>query len=106
MSPRKFDATPTESPMGNKTSGGRKEVLTSIARQHLDMPTLETWNSDSLDFHEVSVWQTAKALSAAYDAGAAGLLAAAEALLKARDEGSDPAGAWEDLRRAVTQARN
>ena len=31
------------------------ELFTNIAREHLNIPTLETRNSDSLDFHDVSV---------------------------------------------------
>ena len=41
--------------------------LENIARTVLD--TLETRNSDELDFHEMSVWQVKKALEAAYKAG-------------------------------------
>ena len=46
-----------------------QKKLESIARQHLNIPTLETRKSDSLDFHEVSVWSLLEALQAAYDAG-------------------------------------
>ncbi len=45
------------------------QILTDIAHKHLDIATLETRNSDSLDFHEVSVWSVKDALSAAYQAG-------------------------------------
>jgi hypothetical protein len=44
-------------------------ILTQIANEHLDIPTLETRRSDSLDFHDVAVWQVHKALKAAYMAG-------------------------------------
>lgn len=44
-------------------------VLTQIARQHLGIETLETRNSDRLDFHEVAVWNLKAALEAAYRAG-------------------------------------
>ncbi len=47
------------------------KILTQIASQHLDIPTLETRRSDSLDFHEVAVWQVREALQAAYLAGVA-----------------------------------
>ncbi len=47
-------------------------VLTTIASEHLGIPTLQTRNSDSLDFHEVSVWSLKHALSAAYQAGVDG----------------------------------
>jgi len=46
-------------------------LLEKIAREILDIETLKTRNSDSLDFHECSVWQIEKALQAAYDAGRA-----------------------------------
>ena len=46
------------------------DVLEAIARERLDVPTLRTRKSDSLDFHEVSVWQLREALDAAYRAGA------------------------------------
>lgn len=44
-------------------------ILTAIAKEHLRIPTLEVRNSDSLDFHEVSVWGVKAALTAAYRAG-------------------------------------
>ena len=43
--------------------------LAQIARQHLHIETLETRRSDSLDFHDVSVWGVKAALHAAYDLG-------------------------------------
>jgi hypothetical protein len=46
------------------------KLLTAIARQQLCIPTLKTRRSDSLDFHEVAVWQLKSALEAAFDAGA------------------------------------
>jgi hypothetical protein len=46
------------------------KILTTIASEHLGIATLETRNSDSLDFHDVSVWGVKYALSAAYQAGA------------------------------------
>lgn len=45
-------------------------ILTVIAREHLDIETLETRRSDSLDFHDVAVWSVKEALLAAYQAGA------------------------------------
>jgi hypothetical protein len=44
---------------GWKLKHARENVarkLTGIARQHLDLETLETRNSDSLDFHDLAVW--------------------------------------------------
>ncbi|XHR30397.1 MAG: DUF6900 domain-containing protein [Chthoniobacteraceae bacterium] len=40
-----------------------------IAKELLDIETLETRNMDSLDFHELSVLEIRKALEAAYNAG-------------------------------------
>jgi hypothetical protein len=55
-------------------------LLTQIAQEHLFIDTLETQNSDSLDFHDVSVWGVKEALIAAYQAGlAAGQKAAQKA---------------------------
>jgi hypothetical protein len=45
-------------------------TLTAIAQQHLGVETLATRKADSLDFHEVSVWNIKAALEAAYAAGA------------------------------------
>jgi hypothetical protein len=44
-------------------------LLAELARQHLHIETLETRNSDSLDFHDVAVWAVRDALAAAYEAG-------------------------------------
>ena len=44
-------------------------LLTQIAQQHLKVETLETRHSDSLDFHDVAVWQIEEALEAAFEAG-------------------------------------
>ena len=41
-----------------------------IAHEILGLETLEKRNRDSLDFHDLSVWQIKKALEAAYLAGA------------------------------------
>lgn len=43
--------------------------LLKIARRHLGLETLATQSSDSLDFHEVAVWNIKAALEAAYEAG-------------------------------------
>lgn len=56
------------------------QLLARIALDHLFIETLATRNSDSLDFHDVSVWGVKSALVAAYQAGlAAGQNAAAKA---------------------------
>lgn len=46
-------------------------LLAEIAMKHFFIDTLETRNSDSLDFHDVAVWAIRSALEAAYAAGAA-----------------------------------
>ena len=45
------------------------QLMTQIAQQHLRLETLETRHSDSLDFHEVAIWQIQEALQAAFEAG-------------------------------------
>lgn len=45
------------------------KTIEKIAREILDLETLETRNSDSLDFHDLAVWEIRKALEAAYEAG-------------------------------------
>ena len=49
-----------------------KELMT-IARKQLSIYSLETRKSDSLDFHEVSVWGVKEALIRAYVLGRFGL---------------------------------
>lgn len=44
-------------------------ILSKIARQHLRLETLETRNSDSLDFSDQAVWNIKAALEHAYSAG-------------------------------------
>ena len=47
----------------------RDRMLTTIATRSLNIPTLRARNSDSLDFHEVSVWSLLEALRLAYSSG-------------------------------------
>ncbi|WP_430463608.1 DUF6900 domain-containing protein [Tabrizicola sp.] len=47
----------------------RDALLLQIAERHLILDTLETRNSDSLDFHEHAVWAIRSALEAAFEAG-------------------------------------
>lgn len=49
----------------------KNQTILKIAREVLDLATLETRNSDALDFREQAVWQIAKALDVAYEAGRA-----------------------------------
>jgi hypothetical protein len=53
-----------------RTTAPPEDVLVAIAHEQLGIATLETRNSDSLDFHDVSVWALKEALLAAYQAGA------------------------------------
>ena len=46
-------------------------TLQQIAATLLGVETLDTRHSDSLDFHDLAVWQIEAALRAAYEAGAA-----------------------------------
>lgn len=47
----------------------RDRMLEGIAKRALDIATLQTRKSDSLDFHEVAVWSLLEALRLAYVAG-------------------------------------
>ena len=44
-------------------------ILTLIAQKHLGIETLQTRNSDSLDFHDTAVWCLKDALEATFKAG-------------------------------------
>jgi hypothetical protein len=46
-----------------------KQLITDIARKHLFIPTLKPRRANSLDFHNVAVWQVEAALIAAFYAG-------------------------------------
>lgn len=54
-----------------------EKAIAEIARAHLAIETLETRQSDALDFHDVAVWNVRAALEAAYDAGVAAASVAA-----------------------------
>lgn len=55
-------------------------LILDIATRHFFIETLETRNSDRLDFHDVAVWAIRAALEAAYEAGR---VAGAKAMLVA-----------------------
>ena len=56
----------------NKIDANRMaEAIQKIAKEHLDLETLETRKSDRLDFTDQAVWSIRAALEAAYHAGAA-----------------------------------
>ena len=64
-----------------KTNPAAPEALIlGIATRHFFIETLETQNSDRLDFHDVAVWAMRAALEAAYEAGR---VAGAKAMLAA-----------------------
>ncbi len=46
-----------------------EQLIERIAKDILDIPTLKTRKSDSLDFHDCAVWQIKRALENAYKAG-------------------------------------
>lgn len=50
-------------------NSARDALLLQIAERHLFLETLETRNSDSLDFHGHAIWAIRSALEAAFDAG-------------------------------------
>ena len=64
--PKQNEQTATENA---RTEPRPKVVTDQIAKDKLGIATLETQNSDRLDFHELSVWQIQDALLAAYHAG-------------------------------------
>jgi hypothetical protein len=55
----------------NRATKKRDEAIEAIARNILEIETLAERKSDSLDFHEVSVWGLRGALLAAYELGLA-----------------------------------
>ena len=67
--------TPGDEAMTAKTTpakGPSEALLLEIATKHFhSIETLETQNSDRLDFHDVAVWAIRAALEAAFAAGQA-----------------------------------
>ncbi len=45
------------------------QQIIEIAKRHLQIETLEERKSDTLDFHEVSVWGVKRALEEAFELG-------------------------------------
>ena len=63
-------STPTQGDDHDQASRQNpRNLLQQLALDHLFIETLETRNSDRMDFHEVSVWGVKSALMAAYEAG-------------------------------------
>jgi len=56
-------------------------LILEIATRHFFVETLETRNSDRLDFHDVAVWAMRAALEDAFEAGR---IAGAKAMLAAQ----------------------
>lgn len=44
-------------------------LISEIAAKYLGVKTLETQNSDPLDFHDLAAWSLKAALEAAFNAG-------------------------------------
>ena len=63
-SDRNMPRRPTTNPTAQ-----RDALLLQIAERHLFLETLDTRNTDSLDFHEHAVWAVRSALEAAFEAG-------------------------------------
>ena len=51
------------------SDAARDALLLTLAERHLFVETLETRNSDHLDFNEHAVWAIRSALEAAFEAG-------------------------------------
>ena len=73
--------TPGDKPMTTPATAPSEALLLEIAAKHFHcIETLETRNSDRLDFHDVAVWAIRAALEDAYEAGR---IAGAKAMLAA-----------------------
>ena len=57
-----------------------ESLILEIATRHFFVETLETRNSDQLDFHDVAVWAIRAAIEDAFEAGR---IAGAKAMLAA-----------------------
>jgi hypothetical protein len=62
-------------------------LILEIAQRRFFLETLETRNSDSLDFHDVAVWAIRAALEEAFEAGRrAGAEDAAKAAIREEEQ--------------------
>ena len=77
----------------------RNELLEGIAKRHCRVETLETRKSDSLDFHDISVWGLKAALEAAFDAGSQ------RQNTQTRDAGQEPAQGKQSLLAGLREAQ-
>lgn len=55
-----------------------EKAVAEIARKILHLDTIETRNSDGLDFHSIAIWTIRESLTAAYHAGVRAARTAAE----------------------------
>lgn len=82
------------------------ERLAQIAEKHCRVETLKTRMSDSLDFHDVSVWGLKAALQEAFDAGASwGLTRESEKDLDAPPASVDKPSVLDKLRHAAKEPK-
>ena len=58
-------------PAAREKESTAQETILNIAKRDLGLATLEEQKRDSLDFHELAVWEIKAALEAAYQAGRA-----------------------------------
>jgi len=65
-------------------------TLAKIAKEQMQIETLETRKHDALDFHTVAVWEAKSALQAAYDAGRSSATAGSADLADALRENLSP----------------
>ena len=72
MAENHYPAAPRPATRPTERQAAIDARLAEIARTILGLETLETRRSDSLDFHDLAVWQIKQALQAAYEAGRAG----------------------------------
>ena len=73
--------TPGDKPMTTPATAPSEALLLEVAAKHFhSIETLETRNSDRLDFHDVAVWAIRAAMSEVYEAGR---IAGAKAMLAA-----------------------
>jgi hypothetical protein len=69
VTPAKATAPAAEPSDAAEAEIGGAAALATIARDHLQIETLEQRNADALDFHEVDVLAVRDALAAAFRAG-------------------------------------
>jgi hypothetical protein len=61
---------PSDEPAEEESAGSQPDQpIGSIARDYLGITTLDTQGRDSLDFHDIAVWQVEAALKAAFNSG-------------------------------------